>query len=284
MLTLPADDGARRVPFDTHAVPVHSSQDVLTPDSRPPTKAELKKFQEKYSSLKSIRLCGINRHRCRSALCARCSGKRVRRHRRELMVALRTAEPAYALLWTSTIASTPNRPLGELWDELDRLQVYMVSGSWLSRRVDGYVRVVEIECFLGGWHPHTHTLLVFTNKLSREDALKLAREIQARYLRAAGLRGIAASAKGQHVQVVPLSQLSTVVDYITKSHMLTGPSRTPGTITPSMLLRASYAGDTDALDLLVELERASYRRRTWQSGGTLRLGPTANAPAPPACE
>ncbi|GAA3743927.1 hypothetical protein GCM10022239_19200 [Leifsonia bigeumensis] len=185
------------------------------------------------------------------------------------MAALAASKPVYALLWTATIASTPERPLGELWSDLDKLNAYMVSGSWLSSRVDGYVRSIEIERTPSGWHPHAHTLLVFRNKLSRTDAVKLAREIQARWLRSADLRGIAASAKGQRVQVVPMGQLSTVVDYITKSHMTTRSSRTPGTVTPAMLLGSAYRGDADALDLLTELERSSYRRRTWQPGGML---------------
>lgn len=275
MSSLPAPGGARRVPFE-HVAPVHSSIDGLTPDSGSPSKRDLKAFQETYSSLKSIRLCGINGHRCNGALCAQCSPKRARRHRRELMAALSACQPAYALLWTATIGSTPERPLAELWSDLDRLRAYMVSGSWLNRRVDGYARAIEVER-PWGWHPHAHTLLVFRNELSRADAVKLAHEIQTRYLQAADLRGIAASAKGQRIQVVPLSQLSSVVNYITKQTMSTKPSQTPGTVTPSMLLRDAYAGDADALDLLHELERASYRRRTWQTGGILRPSAATSA-------
>ncbi len=186
------------------------------------------------------------------------------------MRALAVAQPRYALLWTATVGSSPGRALRETWDDLDALMRAMVRNAWLSSRVDGYARAVEVEHTPGGWHPHVHTLLVFRNELTRPEAVKLAHDIQRRYLHAAALRGIPASAKGQHVRVVPLARLSSTVDYITKSHMLTRPSRKPGTRTPAILLRASFAGDADAHDLLNELERASYGRRTWQPGGDLR--------------
>lgn len=268
MLTVPGD-GSRRVPFERPAVPVHSSLDALTSDSAPSPKWASKRFQERYSALKSVRLCGIGGRRCRGALCALCSPRRARRHHRDLMQAVQRSQPRYALLWTATVGSTPGRALDESWDDLERLQRYVVSGSWLSRRVGGYARTIEVEHAPGGWHPHSHTLLVFRNELTRPEAVKLAQAIQRRYLRAADLRGIPASAQGQRVQVVPLSQLSTAVDYITKTHMMTRPARSQGTLTPAMLLRASMAGDADAYALLTELEHASYRRRTWQVGGML---------------
>ena len=272
--------------------PVHSSSDGFIPDlpygfspdsSSSPNKNQLRAFQESYSALKSIQRCGLNRRSCDGALCARCSSKRSRRHRRELQRALSASPPAYAMMWTATVASTPDRALAALWDDLDGLIQHMASGAWLSRRVDGYVRSIEVERTPNGWHPHAHTLLVFRNELTRPEATKLAQDIQRRYLRAADLRRIPASAKGQHVVVVPLTDLSTIVGYITKQHMTTGPSRTPGTLTPSMLLRSSFAGDADALELLNELELAYYRRRTWQRGGDLleTSHETATAPVTP---
>lgn len=274
MLTVPGH-GSRRVLFERPAPPVHSSLDVASPDPGSPSRWAAKRFQEEHSTLKSVRLCGINGHRCYGALCAPCSPRRARRHRRDLMRAVGGSNPRYALLWTATVGSTPGRALSELWSELDSIQRYMVSGSWLSRRVDGYVRSVEVEHTPGGWHPHAHTLLVFRNELTRPEAVKLALAIRQRYLRAADLRGIAASARGQHVEVVPLSELRSTVGYITKSHMMTEPSQKPGTLTPSMLLRASIAGDADAYVLWTELERASHGRRTWQRGGMLVAPPKA---------
>lgn len=249
--------------------PVHTSEDGAN-YQRTPSRADLHAFQRGYSALKSVRLCGLAAHGCDGAQCARCSAKRQRRIRRRLSAALRHAEPCSALLWTSSVGHRPERPLAALWSELDATHAAVVSRGWLTRRADGYARAVEIERAPQGWHPHAHTILVFRNELTAGQISELARDLRARWIDSAAKLGIPASAAGFDLRPIAGLHLSAAVSYLTKAHMTTRPTRKPGTLTPAMILRDAAAGDADALDLMHELDRASFRRRMFQTGGILR--------------
>ncbi|WP_344781800.1 protein rep [Microbacterium kribbense] len=213
---------------------------------------------------------------CRSALCALCSGRRARRQRRELIAALRASRPRYALLWTYTLASTPDAALGPLIGNLAELHAAVNASGWLSSKVDGYARVVEIERPDSGWHPHGHELFIFKKHLSRAEAQTFAVALRDRYLSAAARLGIPASAAGQHVRVVPLDQLDVAARYITKQHITTGPKA--GTRTLAMLSADAFTrGDADALALIHEAEAATYRRQLWRVSGACKSPVLFNA-------
>lgn len=83
-------------------------------------KYELNGAQRELSSRRSIAQCrrGMS---CGGALCALCSPRRARRQCHQLLEALREAELGYALLWTYTVASTPDRALGLMVQDLTKL-------------------------------------------------------------------------------------------------------------------------------------------------------------------
>lgn len=247
--------------------PVHSSRDGVFFGT--PSKYSLNGAQRQLSSRRSIAQCrrGMT---CGVALCALCSPRRARRQRYHLLDALRDAQPGYALLWTYTIASTPDRALGLMVRDLTRLMTAVNQSGWLSGQVDGYARVIEIERPVGGWHPHGHVLLCFQKRMTRAEARAFALTLRDRYLDAATRLGIDASAAGHHVRVVPLDQIETTARYITKQHVMTQPKR-DGTATLASLTMDAYShGDADALDLLREVEGATYKKQLWRTAGVCK--------------
>lgn len=281
MSTLAHASDARLIIHHASGLTVHTSQDRETLDPESSFSPYLESSSEAISpnlghwlkgssSLKSVRECGSYGKRCHSALCAPCSRRRARHHRQELHEALNVSPARYMLLWTSTVASSPDRALSQTWDDLDKVIRAHSAGSWLTRRANGYARAIEVERTPGGWHPHAHTLLVFQNAMTRADAVSLAVDIRARWLSIAHDQGIEADKTGQHVFAVPLAKVGQIVGYVGKSHLLTRPSAKPGTVTPAMLLRDAATGDAEAVRLWQELESAACGRRTWQTGGLFR--------------
>lgn len=246
---------------------VHSSTDGVFFGSE--AKYARNAVQRSLTTRRSIAQCrrGMT---CGGSLCDLCSARRARRQRRQLVDALSAAAPRYALLWTYTIASTPDRALGPMLRDLVKLHTAVNASGWLSKRVDGYARVIEIERPVSGWHPHGHALLCFQNRMTGPEARAFALTLRDRYLEAAARLGIPASAMGQHVRVVPLDQLNTAARYITKQHVQTKPKQ-DGTATLASLTMDAYArGDADALDLLREVEGATYRLQTWRTAGVCK--------------
>lgn len=204
---------------------------------------------------------------CKGSLCDRCSARRARRQRRQLLDALDSTRVRYALLWTYTIASSPDRALGPMLRDLTKLMTAVNSSGWLSSKVDGYARVIEIERPVGGWHPHGHVLLCFQNRMTRTEARAFALTLRDRYLAAATRLGISASTMGQHVRLVPVEQIDVAVRYVTKQHVMTKP-KSDGSATLSSLTMDAYTrGDADALDLLREVEGATYGKQLWRTAG-----------------
>ncbi|WP_366521973.1 protein rep [uncultured Microbacterium sp.] len=230
--------------------------------------SELRKYQDRNAPSRGVRMCGVRGRMCRSARCARCSHRRAADVRARLAEALRAApEIGPALVWTATVSHTPDRALGDVWAALDALLGAVAHRQWLTRNVGGYARLIEIEHTAEGWHVHAHTLLVFGNDVPRSEAARTGERIVARYLDAADRLGIAADASGQDVR--PFG-LSAAVGYVTKSHMTTGPTSTPGTLTPAMLLQRAARGDATADAMLAEIDRASRGRKLFALGGMLR--------------
>lgn len=260
---------------------VHISQDRLRLDSDVPlrpylkpsslgdelSKRHLQHWLKGNTNLSSVRACGRYNLFCGSARCAKCSGRLLKAHRQELYAALNESPAAYAILWTATVPSAPGRALEATWNDLDRLIRHMNSGGWLLRRVNGYARAVEVELAAGGWHPHSHTLLVFRNGLTRPEAVAMALAIRARWLKAGDIEGIAPDKAGQHFCCVPLRRLGDVIGYLTKDALSGKPV---GKVTGARLLRAAAAGDPSAVRLWREYQHAASYRRTWQTGGTLK--------------
>ncbi|HEY8612997.1 MAG TPA: protein rep [Roseomonas sp.] len=275
MFSVPVD-GARRLPFDRHlGHPVHSQQ---TGKTQIPSKWDLRRFLERYSCLRSIRLCGVASRPCDHWLCPRCSPKRQRAYRRTLQQALSGQAPKTVISWTSTVASRPGRPLGKVWTELESLTRHMTSGNWLNARVDGFVRMTEItHSEQGGWHPHHHWLLISRTEFTPEQVNALRSQVLERYLRRADLAGIHADEAGQIFQSVPVSDLGKLLGYITKQHTQRGDPTAADGRAPGDLLAAAYAGDVDAMDLWQELEQASFRRITRTVAGALRKKPKSRA-------
>ena len=82
--------------------------------------------------------------------------------------------------------------------------------------------------------------------------------------------GIDVSAAGQHVRVVPVDQIEKTARYITKQHVMTKPKQ-DGTATLASLTTDAYArGDADALELLREVEGATYRKQLWRTAGVCK--------------
>lgn len=188
--------------------------------------------------------------------------------RDRLAVALNAArEIGPALVWTATVSHAPDRALGDVWANLDALLGAVAYGQWLTRNVGGYARLIEIEHTREGWHVHAHTLLTFGNDVPAADADRTGERIVARYLDAADRLGIAAHASGQDVRPFGLSD---AVGYVTKSHMTTGPTSAPGTLTPSMLIQHAARGDATADAMLTEIDAASRGRKLFALGGMLR--------------
>ncbi|AZS41501.1 hypothetical protein CVS54_02856 [Microbacterium oxydans] len=171
------------------------------------------------------------------------------------------------MLWTYTIASSPDRALGPMLRDLTKLMTAVNASGWLSSKVDGYARVIEIERPVGGWHPHGHVLLCFQNRMTRTEARAFALTLRDRYLAAANRLGISASTMGQHVRLVPVEQIDVAVRYVTKQHVLTKPKADGSATLSSLTMDAYTRGDADALDLLHEVEGATYGKQLWRTAG-----------------
>ncbi|MFA4895532.1 hypothetical protein [Microbacterium sp.] len=103
--------------------------------------------------------------------------------------------------------------------------------------------------------------------MTRAEAREFALTLRDRYLDAADRMGIDASAVGQHVRLVPVEQIDVAVRYVTKQHVMTKP-KSDGSATLSSLTMDAYTrGDADALDLLREVEGATYGKQLWRTAG-----------------
>ncbi|MGV8976544.1 MAG: hypothetical protein ACOH17_00715 [Cellulomonas sp.] len=193
------------------------------------------------------------------------------------------------ILWSATIERQADRPLAEVWDNLDAVWRRFNDHEWLSgkahghaHRVDGYARHTALTVNEQGWHPHFHTLLVVSRNMPREQAVRLAADIAARWVDAAEHVGVVASTEGQRIGL-PAVALPTDSPHQARrqahreavarvqyaSHQAWGH---PGSIagTPEGVFRAAAAGDADALDLWHEIEEATHSHRLRSVGGIFR--------------
>jgi len=251
----------RRVPFERGAhLFIH--QDGITRGSYAALRYELNAVQREFSSRKAIRRCGRNSHDCGSAFCEVCSVARASQLRRDLMARLSPVRFGTVLVWTATVASTPSAALGPLRADLVRVIQATTAGGWLKRRgVIGTARVIEPKLSLSGWHPHAHTMLVFRTKLASEEIEKFVADLIDRSLDKAVALGITTSYKGQDARsFIP----SEAVDYLTKEAVRPG-----GQDAGSVLWHRISRGDSDALDLVHELEAGMFRARAIVTTGVL---------------
>jgi hypothetical protein len=169
------------------------------------------------------------------------------------------------------VASTPDKPLRAVWDDLDNLSRYLVAGQFLQRHgIVGSVRMVEIVRTAEGWHPHAHLLLISGNELTAASADTLTRQLTRRWLSGARRRDIDAEGHGQHVRMLATrSDTLQWLGYLTKANTAAAPGN-PGTLTPGDILAAAAHGDADMLDLWIELEVASAHRRMRAVAGIFR--------------
>ena len=239
-------------------------------------------FLRDISILPSIQACRQYRgKRCSRWLCSTCGPRRQRadaRHARQVISGAGTV-----ILWSATIERRADRPLAEAWENLDAVWRAFNRREWLSRRVSGSARHTAISVRANGsWHPHFHTLLVVSRKMPRDQAVRLAADLAARWVDSATRLGTVASVAGQRIGL-PAVALPTDsprhahrrahreavnrVQYA--SHQAWGH---PGSIagTPEAVLRAAAAGDADALDLWHEIEEATHNHRLRAVGGIFR--------------
>lgn len=168
------------------------------------------------------------------------------------------------MLWTATIATTPEKGARQAWSDLLSVIQATTRGGWLQRQgVAGSARAIEPEISDGGVHVHAHTLLIFRSEIDAEAFRRFALTARTRYLSEADRLGIAASAAGQDITLV--DSLPRVVRYITKMGV-----RANGTDALSRLWAAVGQGDGDALAVVHDLEGAAYRRRAWTTTGVCR--------------
>lgn len=232
---------------------------ALTPGSLDEARYALNALQREYSLRSSVRRCGRNGWKCGLAECSTCSTSRATQQRRDLMHSLTHNRTGTVLMWTATLASSPD--LRGTWRALSSVISATVGGGWMKARgVVGYARVVEPELGVGGWHPHAHSLIVFRNELSDAEVETFSRALTARYLTKADRTSVQASPAGQDVRRA--ENVTTAVDYMTKTGV-----RLYGNDTASRLWAAVAAGDHDALVRVHELEQGAHRRRRWTTTG-----------------
>ncbi|KZE41585.1 hypothetical protein AVW09_03095 [Microbacterium sp. T32] len=230
----------------------------------------LTQAQQLYSLRRSIKRCGQAGHKCGGALCARCSGARSGRFRRELYAAVKH-QPGTLVSWTATVATTPSAGVRQQWADLLAVIQATTRGGWLARQgIIGTARAVEVARSADGWHVHAHHLAVFRNVLSAENFDTFALTLRSRYLAEADRLGIPASSYGQDIARTRSAHAWT--HYLDK-----GGIHPDGNDTASQLWTAVLAGDADALHLAHELEAGAYRRRMWTTTGVCRPVPDFDA-------
>lgn len=170
---------------------------------------------------------------------------------------------------TLTSPTSLGQPLAEAWNVLEERTNYLTSGNWLSRRVDGYIRVTEITHSSGRWHPHLHLILVLREEHSDADVRRLSDELNRRWCRGAEGPESEARDAGQKVQRFPTSDFPRELKYVTKTDVLRTSGRSTG-LEVGDILQAAYNGDADSYELWQEIESASKGRRMLATGGLFR--------------
>lgn len=78
----------------------------------------------------------------------------------------------------------------------------------------------------------------------------------------------------QHVRIVPVDQIEKKTRDVTRQYVMTQPKQDRTATLASLTMDAYARGDVDALDLVREVEGATYRKQLWR---TAEVCKTANS-------
>jgi hypothetical protein len=300
----PEQEGAPR------GAPLGSSGDPLTPphlerQNRRSDRHRLKRAQRAITAARSSRLCwyaaagqvvvdvGRQRtahvsqvHRCGSAwACPVCAPVIRERRAQEVNQGLSThlERGGGALFLTLTVQHhRPDRLADRLEAVAESLRSVLKGSGWERRRDRlGYVGSIKaVEVTWGeanGWHPHSHTALLFERPLEDAEVLDLHAWIWGRWSKVCADRGLGQVHPVHGVDLRPITDGDGIGGYVTKiadgwtaGHELTRGDRKSSS--PLQLLRDFVqTGDTSSRDLWLEYEAATFGRNALRWSAGLRL-------------
>jgi hypothetical protein len=192
--------------------------------------------------------------------------------------------PGVSLFGTLTLRHRVDEPLAKLWEGLTKAWGDVTSGApWLRQKerlgLGGWVRAIEVNHGVNGWHVHIHTLLLASAAVGEDQAADFAGWLAARWSRAVVKQGLSAPlAVGQDLRLVRDVRDGDLAAYVTKQTDLgleltqsqSKRARSAHSTVPvwDLLTQVETTGDLDVLDLWHEYERASKGKAqmTWSHG------------------
>jgi hypothetical protein len=184
-----------------------------------------------------------------------------------------------ALFLTLTVRHHRGDRLAERLEVVSESMRLLLKGSAWARRRDrlgfvGSIKAVEITHGDNGWHPHSHTALLFDRQLTDQEILDLHCWIFQRWSGICADHGFGEVHPVHGVDLRPITDGEGVGRYVTKvvegwsaGHELTRGDRKSSS--PLQLLRTFVeTGETRFRDLWVEYETATYGKRSlrWSAG------------------
>lgn len=249
---------------------------------------QLQDFLQEHTESKSLGMCrrgyrvldaeGVaTRVPCRNSwLCPVCTQRRITEWTSKSLGLLDAAPTALSFTFTQI---QENEPLAVSLTRLKASLKNFTSGkSWDKLRKDhgviGIGYIIELKHTLQGWHPHAHGFILADRHLTEGQADRLALALRRRWTS----MSTGASLWAQDVHFLEADDYYSSTRYLKKdSPRYTTDSPTARTL--GDLLHDASRGDLDALDLLLEAERATagQRRYAWTPGIEKRLQEATSA-------
>lgn len=212
--------------------------------------------------------------------CPSCAAKVAASRAEDLAAVMRKVleSGGSASLMTFTVRHHQGQSLKELWDGVGYAWSKVTSGAgWLDDQqvggMRGWVRAVEATYGDHGWHPHIHVLVCWKDRISLELATEVGESMHVRWDAALRRKGFESwrHKGGLDVRMASLTS-DNLADYFVKISREVVSSATKETRKgrpPFAILRDTDEHHlADDMDLWLEWERASFRRRqlTWSLG------------------
>lgn len=147
----------------------------------------------------------------------------------------------------------------------------------------GAIKAIDITHGSNGWHPHSHSVLLFRESLDAAAVEAVRSHVFGAWDRAVRRRGFGSLSDAHGVDLRPVVDAGGLSEYLTKVdggwgvglELARSDLKSKGVAPVGLLRRAALDGDADAARLWREYERATFGKRAvvWSPGLRGRLLP-----------
>jgi hypothetical protein len=180
--------------------------------------------------------------------------------------------------------TTRHHRTDELADRLDLVLTALRSifrGSGWERRRDrlgyvGSIRAAEVTFGSNGWHPHSHSALLFDRPLTADERADLCDWIYSRHCARLEAAGVGAISRRHGIDLRPVTSAGDLAHYLTKveggwtagMELARSDVKRKGSSPLDLLRQVVATGDLAPARLWQEYERATFGRRAivWSAG------------------